>query len=284
MSRAILVGIDGSDQSRSALDWAAAEAALRNAPLHLLHAFPWPLLSVPLDPHRTVAWTDAQRLMVDSERRAAELAPAIEVTSEIVMDGPATALIKRAEQADLVVVGTRGHGGFIGLIVGSAALQVAGHAPCSVVVVGPRSHPATDVREIVVGVDGRSADSPLQAAFEEAALRGVRLRALHAWRLPEASPGDMVPLFSDVEEIQWASERHLAEALAGWREKFPEVPVVTEAANDRARHAMIQASSQAELLVVGTRDHSGPLSLALGSVTHAVLHRSACPVLVARTR
>lgn len=284
MNRAIVVGIDGSDPSRSALDWAAAEAALRNVPLHLLHAFPWPLFSVPFDPHRTDAWEDAQRLRADSEQRAAELAPAIDVTSEIVMDGPATALIKRAEDADLVVVGTRGHGGFIGLIVGSAALQVAGHAPCPVVVVGSRPHPATDVREILVGVDGRPADAQLQAAFEEAALRGIRLRALHAWRFPEVSPDDMVPLVSNIEQIEHTSERHLTEALTGWREKYPEVPVVAEVVNDRVRHALVQASSQAELLVVGAREHSGPFSLALGSVTHAVLHRSACPVLVARSR
>jgi nucleotide-binding universal stress UspA family protein len=151
-------------------------------------------------------------------------------------------------------------------------------------VTGGRTHPPGEAREIVVGVGDQPAAAPLQAAFEEAALRGIGLRAVYAWRLPAFTPEAMVPLVSNVEEIERAARRHLAEALTGWREKYPEVPVVTEVVSDRAKHALVRASSQAELLVVGGRDHDGPLAIPLGSVTHAVLHRAACPVLVARSR
>jgi nucleotide-binding universal stress UspA family protein len=284
MNRSVLVGIDGSDQSRRALDWAAAEAALRGAPLHLLHALSGPRFRVPLDPHRTEAGEDAQRLLADARRRAAELAPGLDVTSELVMERPAAALIERTGHAALVVVGTRGHGGFTGLIVGSVALQVAGHAHCPVVVVGARTHPHPETHEIVVGVGDQPATAQIQAAFEQAALRGAALRALYAWEFPATTPDGMVPLVSSIEQIERAARRHLAEALTGWRDKYPEVPVVLEVANDRPRHALVQASSRAELLVVGARDHSGRFFPPLGAVTHAVLHRAACPVLVARGR
>jgi nucleotide-binding universal stress UspA family protein len=284
MNHAILVGLDGSEQSRCALEWAAGEAALRSAPLHLLHAIPWPLLGIPIDPHRTDAWENAQRLLVDAERRATDLAPCVEVTSELVKDSPATALIRRAEHADLVVVGTRGHGGFAGLVIGSVALRVAAHAPCSVVVTGKATGPPTEPREIVVGVGDQPATVQLQAAFEEAALRSIGLRALYAWRFPETTPDDMVPLICGIDEIERAARRHLAEALTGWREKYQEVPVTAEVVTDRAQRALVKVSHGAGLLVVGARDHGGLLATPLGSVTHAVLHRATCPVLVARGR
>lgn len=275
MNRPILVGIDRSETAKAALEWAAREAALRQVPLRLLHAFSWPLLSVPIDPRSTSAWSEAEQLVADCEARAARIAPGIEITGELSDDHPSAALLKRAADAGLVVVGTRGHGGFAGLIIGSTALQVAGHSTVPVVVVGERRGAADG--DIVLGVGTEPADALLAAAFEQAALYGAALRAVHAVRSTET-------------DLETGSERSAGEdringLLATWRTKHPEVTVTVTVNIDvveaRARHALIEASGSARLVVLGSREHPGFTTSGLGSVTHAVIHNSRCPVLIA---
>src|SRR4051812_39772045 len=118
----VLVGIDDSVQGTAALRWAAQEAALRKTPLHILHAFPWPMPGVVADPGHLEMWDAAQRLVAEAEYWAKNIAPA--VSTELVTGGPAQSLVQRSGDAEVVVVGTRGHGGFHGLLVGSVALQV----------------------------------------------------------------------------------------------------------------------------------------------------------------
>jgi nucleotide-binding universal stress UspA family protein len=285
--RPILVGLDGSGPSAAALEWAAHEAALRDTGLHILHAYPWPLMGVPLDPRQTPAWAGAEQMMADAARTAERCLPRGNVHTELVTDPAAATLIERSAGAALVVVGTRGRGGFRELLVGSVALQVAGHAAAPVVLVHAGWKAPIDDREIAVGV---GTDAPLAAAFAEADLRGVRLRAVRAWLPPLGGPGGLTPMVADgvlptetdLRQYERLAENHLVGALTPWRSRYPDVRTAESVVCDRARHALIEVSNHAELLVIGAHDQPGPHGLALGGTAHAVLHHAACPVLVAR--
>ncbi|NKZ07455.1 universal stress protein [Actinomadura latina] len=282
----IIVGVDGSEPSLLAVDWAAAEAARRDAPLHLVHAVPPWLLDVPDDPDAAEMRKrilDGGREIVDTGvARARARVPGLEVTGEQAGGQPARALIERAAGAVLLVTGSRGKGGLTGLALGSVAMQTASHAPCPAVVV--RANGRTAYGEIVVGVDGsRANEAAVGFAFEEASLRGARLRALLAWSHPASTgPGDMQPLVYDRDIVEAEEKRVLAESLAGWRAKYPDVEVVPEAVRGRAVRALAEASVHADLLVVGSRGRGGFTGLLLGSVGHAMLHRAHCPVAVIR--
>jgi nucleotide-binding universal stress UspA family protein len=270
VNRPILVGVDRSEAATTALEWAAHEADLRGAPLRLVHAFPWPLLSVPIDPRQTSAWAEAERLLEESRERAAAIAARAEITAELSDEHPSAALLKRSAEAGLVVVGTRGHGGFAGLIIGSTALQVAGHATVPVVVVGDR--PRSAGGDVVVGVGDKPPAALPAAAFDEATLHGARLRAVHAFRPTETD------LEADWERS--AEEDRITAMLDTWRKEHAGVAVTIEVVEARARHALITASESARLLVLGKREHPGFTTSGLGSVTHSVIHNARCPVLI----
>ena len=275
----VLVGIDDSVQGTAALRWAAHEAALRKTSLHILHAFPWPMPGVVADPRHLEMWDAAQRLVAEAEYWAKNITPA--VRTELVTGGPSQSLVQRSGDAEIVVVGTRGHGGFHGLLVGSVASQVAGHASCDVALIGPETESAA--REVVLGVGDRAKDETLGAAFVEAALRDAPLRALHAWQpYGPTGPGDPAPLIPDAEDVQRREELLVTDVLAPWQEKYPGVPVVTSVVRDTPAHALTSASHNAVLLVVGARDHEEFLGLPLGSVTHVLAHHAKCPVLIVR--
>jgi nucleotide-binding universal stress UspA family protein len=212
--------------------------------------------------------------------RACARAPDVVVSAEMVPGGPARALTGAARDAGMVVIGAHGAGGLTGLLLGSVALQVASHAPCAAIVV--RSLEPEVNREIVVGVDGSpTCTGAIGFAFEEAALRMARLRALLAWTHPtSAGPGDVQPLVYDVEVVSGDEERLLVECLAGWQEKFPDVEVVHGVVQARPTRALAGASAGADLLVIGTRGRGGFTGLVLGSVGHAMLHHAHCPVAV----
>jgi nucleotide-binding universal stress UspA family protein len=283
MSR-IIVGADGSEPSLLAIDWAAAEAARRGASLHMVYVVaPW-LFDVPDDPEaaqvRKQMLRDGQAIVDAGAARARERVPGLEVTGEQTGGQPAKVLIDRTRDALMLVTGPRGAGGLTGLVLGSVAMQVAAHAPCPAVIV--RGAGTSGHGEIAVGVDGSPAGADaIGFAFEEAAVRGVRLRALLAWTHPvSAGPGDMLPLVYDREILAADERRLLAESLAGWRAKYPDVEVVAEAVRGRAARVLAEASAHADLLVVGSRGRGGFTGLLLGSVGQAMLLRAHCPVAI----
>jgi nucleotide-binding universal stress UspA family protein len=280
----VVVGVDGSDASFAAVDLAAREATLRRRPLRIVHAFIWPYLHVPLGPspygppggglrHQ------AEQILADAHARAHAAAPQVPIHGELITGEAAAVLCGSSRTAGLVVIGDRGLGGISGLLVGSVAVQLAAHAACPIVVARGSADPAAPV---LLGVDGSPANNPAVGfAFEEAALRGVPLTAMHTWTHPVSTGhGDMLPLVYDAAEVEADENRVLAEALAGWHDRYPDVVVHRDLTHGGARQALIDATGRAQLVVVGTRGRGGFTGLLLGSVSQAVLHHAACPVAI----
>lgn len=275
--RPVLVGADGSEDSLRATAWAAREAATHGTPLLIISVVaPPPRMSSPLSAPaiHEAAHRNAERALVAAGERARGEACALRAETQVLYGEPAQVLTQRAAGASMIVVGSRGSGGFAAMVLGSVSRYVAMHAPCPVVVV--REESMAVHREVVVGV--RDPDLPgssaLGFAFEEAALRKARLLAVHAWYWPAtASHLGQPDLPGDVAE-------QLAGALASYRDKFPGVEVSTDVVRAHPGRVLAGASARADLLVVGRHDSHGASIHGIGSVTHAVLDHGHGPVAI----
>ncbi|MFH0518473.1 universal stress protein [Streptomyces sp. M41] len=266
MGKLVVVGVDGSSSCRAAVETAAREAGRRGARLRVVHAF-----SRPARPrYAQVDPAPLAELTAEAAEHARDLAPDVEVTDEVVTGGAVEVLGAESRSADLVVVGARGVGGFVGMLLGSTAVSLAAHARCPVLVV--RGEPA-EAGPVVLGVDGSPVgEAAVEFAFAEAALRKAEILAVHAWQ------PDYVPPGTGVE----TAERLLAQALAGFAERYPDVVVRQEVLSGEVRETLVEASRNAQLMVVGARGRGGFAGLLLGSVSQAVLHHAHCPVTVVR--
>lgn len=291
----IIVGVDGSPQADAAVRWALARARHTGARLRLLHAYsvpvPAPAMSLaaagPYAADRVEYAAEAGEAVLAA---AAELARAhadgVEVSTELRVGGAAQALIEASEQAGLVVVGSRGLGGFTGLLLGSVGVQVSAHARCPTVVVHGDA-PATG--PVVVGVDGSELSQAAVAfAFAEADRLGTGVIAVHAWGLPMptgAGDGLAVVLAGEDEQAKFAraAGRVLADALADVRQRYPGVTVDERLVQAGSAGALLEAAADAAMIVVGSRGHGGFKGLLLGSTSQTVLQHATCPVAVVRT-
>ncbi|BCJ57113.1 universal stress protein [Micromonospora endophytica] len=282
----VVVGVDGSEIALHAVRAAAREAAFRHRPLRIVHAFIWPLMNVPLGPAPGAPGdgglrNQAERCLAEAVAEAGKVAPEVPVTGAVI-DGAATpVLLAEARDAALIVLGNRGLGGFAGLLLGSVAVQVSAHADCPVLVIRGESRADGPV---VVGVDGSElSQQAVRFAFEEAAWRGSDLVAVHAWLYPTpAGPGDILPLVYDLDAFREAEERTLAEAVAGWSERYPEVTVRRRLVRGSPASALVEESRDAQLTVVGARGRGALKGLLLGSVSHTVLHHAHSPLAIVR--
>ncbi|MFG1871275.1 universal stress protein [Micromonospora arborensis] len=286
MNRPVVVGVDGSPSSLVAAEHAASAALLRSRPLLLVHGYLHPLgYGVPINPYDIGVPAPSEEAQTMLERTAADLAerwPGLVVEVRQVAGGPGITMIEESRRAELVVVGSRGLGGFAGLLLGSVGAQVAAHAHCPVLVVRPDAQPIPMDGPVLVGVDG-SESSRLAVGYgaDEAALRDVPLVLLHVG----PSDGDRaVP--EEVEESQAAYQaeavRLLADASAAVRAAQPDLVVREHPVRAAgAAQGLIGASGTASLLVVGTRGRAGFAGLLLGSVSQAAIGHAHCPVLVA---
>jgi len=285
MRGAVVVGVDGSRQGLAAAEIAAREAALRHRPLRVVHAFAWPRLRVPVGPApegppEGGLRHEAERVVAEAVDRAHTAAPGVELTGEVIDGFPAPVLLACSRDATLLVVGDRGLGGFGGLLIGSVAVALAAHAACPIVVARGRVDPT---QPVLLAADGSPAcDSAVGFAFE-ASLRAVPLMALHTWSHPSSTkPGEMMPLVYDEALVEADETRVLAEALAGWQDKYPDVPVRRRVVHARTRRTIIDVTRHTQLVVVGARGRGGFAGLLLGSVSQAVLHHAACPTAIIR--
>ncbi|MEV6591385.1 universal stress protein [Streptomyces acidicola] len=289
MSHPVLVGVDGSPRSSVAADWAAREAVLHGVPLCLVHASPsLPGTAAPVQAIDRLRHMGERML----QRAVAELGdryPGLDVRGEQADDAPAPALLAAARAARLLVVGTRGTGGFDGLAVGSVALRMAAAAPCPVVLVPWRSpgasgqggHAARGAAQVVLGFDahhqvGEAADF----AFSAAEARGAHLRVVQAWALPAESVSPRTLVVTEEDRATWEDQEvlQLSDALRAWQEKYPRVTVRTDVMLLHPAEALLNTSRTADLLVVGRRTDPRAPEGRLGPVTHAVLHHARCPV------
>ncbi|MFF4656096.1 universal stress protein [Streptomyces sp. NPDC001381] len=268
MTLPLVAGIDGSEASLEAVDWAADESLRHGVPLHLVHA--------------AVAGHEAPDLIDVAWERARRGTPAVRLSSEVVHEDAAAALVGRGRNAFALVLGSRGLGDLAGLLLGSVSLAVAAHATCPVVVVrGGAKHRHGRFGSVVVGVeDGEGSDTAVRFAFREARARHCRLVAVHAWSAPAANAGPPGLAGYALQTRRRPPARVLAEALAGPFEHYREVEVSSEAVEGPARRALLDEASHADLLIVGARRRRGHVGLQLGLVNHAVLHHAPCPVMV----
>jgi nucleotide-binding universal stress UspA family protein len=273
----MVVGVDGSADSDRAVDWAAAAAAIHDAPLHLLYALrrdfapPW---------RNEDERSFAERVLAEA---GARVEPVIQLTSEIVDAPVVPSLITAGQHALMVVVGSRGHAAVTGLLLGSVSQHVSRHAPCPVVVVREQADPKA--RRVVVGVDGSPSNQvAVGFAFDTAARYHAPLAAVHGWHdvTERTDVGPTSSAMARVAERIEAGERLISEAVAEWVEKYPEVPVTREAIPVHPTRVLADASERAALLVVGSRGRGEFAGLLLGSVSQSVLHHARCPVAVIR--
>ncbi|WAL68967.1 universal stress protein [Amycolatopsis cynarae] len=287
----IIVGVDGSVSALHAVRWAAREAARRHLPLRLYHACVLP----PAAPHVAKESRDGvveglieqgHEWLRAAEWEARDLAPAIEVHRELRVGTASALLIDQSRHARLVVLGSRGLGGFEGMLVGSVSVALAAHGHCPVVVV--RGHtpqdPPPEGGPVLVGVDGSPvSDAAVAFAFEEASLREVGLVAVHTWT--DMSVGEtwsVLPFDIDYDAVAEDERRLLAERMTGWREKYPDVSVREVVLRDRPVRGLLKEAESAQLIVVGSRGRGAMTGMGLGSTSQALLHHSVCPVAVVR--
>ncbi|MEU8651895.1 universal stress protein [Streptomyces sp. NPDC048737] len=286
MTGPITAGVDGTEESLAALAWAAREAVRRDLALRVVHA--WRFQP---DAAAEVADRDAQRDWVGAAAReaVAEVAarhPGLRVTGDVLEGEPADTLLAAAAEAELLVLGSRGHGAVVGFLLGSVGQQVIAEARRPVVLVRAGDKASSEVagHEIVVGQHGSPEDSAptLRFAFETAAARGASVRAVRAWTLPPVfsySPASL-KLLDDAGGLEPYEKKALADALAPWRERFPDVPVVEHVEIGSAGQVLLSVSGRAQLVVVGRRARRTAVGARIGSVAHGVLHHADCPVAV----
>jgi nucleotide-binding universal stress UspA family protein len=284
--RQVLVGIDGSVSAQAALTWAAREASYRRRPLHIVHAISWPVGGDPFGLDLTTPVHDGLRvtaevILGEAEYQARQVAPDIRVTAELFVAGAVSTLLNQAQNADLVVVGSRGLGGFRGLLMGSVSSTVAAHAPCPVIVVHPHrdgtAFPTAPIGRIVVGVDGSGfSTAAIRFAVQEAAQRRVGITAVYAAPPNRGYPSPQVPA-AIIEQI---TAQVVAEAMARQQILVPGIDVKTELVHRHPVQALLDQADGAELVVVGSRGRGGFTGMLLGSVSQAVLHHAGCPVAV----
>lgn len=297
-SNVIVVGVDGSASGDLALRWAAAEADGRKAGLHAVHAYSVPPGYagpgglIPPSP-----FEEARRWAEDSLELARALVheqyPAVPMVLTAALHTPFAALQQAAEHALMAVVGSHGQGVVSETLLGSVAMKMVGHARTPVVVVRTDPHdrpqlPTAATAPVLVGIDGsRQGDAALAFAFEEASVRGVPLVALHSWDdQPLHGFQRTYPLPLDADAVDADERRVLAEEMAGWSDKYPDVTVELQVVRGRAAANLLRVSESLRpcLMVVGSRGRGGFAGLLLGSTSHAVTAYGSGPVAVVQQR
>jgi nucleotide-binding universal stress UspA family protein len=287
----VIVGVDGSPGSKFAVQWAARDAELRNVPLTLVHVVP-ATAGTWLESSLVPTWMGAQRergrqVLDEALKIAGKSCQRGETQIECEMPSSITvpALVDMSKDADLVVVGCLGTGTLRGRHLGSVSSGLVYHAHCPVAVIHDGVEVTADAARapVLLGIDG-SPESELATAiaFDEASRRKVELVALHAW-----SPVGVFDTIVSLPGPGWPALRAvedevLAERLAGWAERYPDVSVQRHIVRDEPARQLVETSEWAQLVVVGSHGRGGFAGMLLGSVSAAVVLLARVPVIVAR--
>ena len=284
-SRPVVVGLDGRQPGRVALDWAIDEARWRRAPLRLLHATPMPLRGRAPELPSEVAAGDEQsaRILDEAVDRVRALSPATPVSTSPGRGNAAVMLVEASKDASCVVVGARTRGALASAFLGSTSVDVAAHAAAPVVVVRQLPVVRPNRPGVVVGSDGSAlSTAAIAEGFRQADERGLTLTVVHAWFL---DPGMGLAALQSEDALRAAGDAEhalAAEALAGWSEKYPDVLLRHHVINAHPVQALVEHSDGAELVIVGSRGRGGFGGLLMGSVSQGVLHHAHCPVMVVK--
>ncbi|GHC98909.1 universal stress protein [Zhihengliuella salsuginis] len=285
----IIVGVDGSEAGQCALKWAADEARRRGLPLNIVTAYTIPVFAASsMDAGYATLDDDviregAEEVLHEATRDLDRAG--LEVRTRLESGDPAGVLLDLSEDADLVVVGTRGRGGFVGRMLGSVSSALPAHAKCPTVVVPqcvsdvPADAPQRrDV--VVVGVDGSErARHAVLIAAERADQRGVPLRVVCG--IPPVSGAlAWMPATVDQEALVADIEVQLGNGARWLKSHFPTLEIETEAVNGPPIEMLLEESERCRLTVVGTRGRGGFAGMLLGSTSQGVLHHARGPVLV----
>lgn len=283
----IVVGVDGSPTSDAAVDWAARDAAMRNVALTVVHVAPALSVNWSSDPapDELATWQASQGKQILRDAVAiAEMATQkdgrLRIDSQLFIAVTVPTLVDLTKDAEMIVVGSRGIGAFGRTLMGSVSSGLVRHAHCPVVVIHDALRPWTaQTSPVLVGVDGsRTSELATALAFDEASRRGVELVAVHAWS--DWGNYDIPGL--NIPGLEQEAEEVLAERLAGWQERYPEVSVRRVVVCGKPAHQLVEASKDAQLVIVGSHGRGGFAGMLLGSVSSAVLQSAGAPVIVAR--
>lgn len=272
----VVVGYDGTSESEKALRWAAQEARLRRLPLTVCHVWRWPFPITYID-HEGVAIVRrmGEHVLDHGAALVREWCPGLKVRKRLETGSTYAALMSEGREADLIVVGSHAPDE---MPVGSTALRLPAQADRPVVIV--RLAAARDGL-VVVGVDGSpGADAALAFGFEEAALRGWRLRAVYGCWEPGAAPNGDLSLFDDEDELRRVCGSVLERTVAPWLVKYPAVSATTSLVVKSPREALLEAAEEATLMLVGPRGTGVVETLALGATSDAVLKHAPCTVAI----
>lgn len=283
----IFVCVDGSAASHAAVAWATQEAIMRQLPITIMHVIPpvvvgWPVGQMYAD---MTEWQQENGQHVVEEARktlSANLGNSTppEIHVQIVYSGVLPGLIEASRDAWMIVVGSQGMGALGRLLLGSVTTGLIHHAHCPVAVIHTDEGAAPDSNApVLLGIDGSPASEAATAlAFDEASRRGTGLVALHAW----SDVGVFPMLGMDLRDSEAKGQEVLAERLAGWQERYPDVHVKRLLFCDKPSRWLLQESENAQLVVVGSHGRGGFRGMLLGSVSSAVAQSVRVPVIVVR--
>ncbi|MFJ6281373.1 universal stress protein [Arthrobacter subterraneus] len=268
----VLVGYDGSDDSRVAVLWAAHYAAAAKLPLVVVHCWVWPYFTEKLGPVAGIEDSglrrQAEKIVAEGHHLAVRSEPGLDVRERLIIGFPANTLTELSAEASLLVTGTRGLGGFAGLLVGSVSLHLASSASCPIVVVreAESAHEA-----VLVAVDGSpESDRAVAVASDFAVTLGKSLQLLHVQHHERNSPADPRGGNPILERASTLLSDHPGIAVTQDLIVASSVPEV-----------IVQRAKDATCVVLGAKGRN-TLGVRLGSTVHAVLHHAQGNVVVVR--
>ncbi|MET8036280.1 universal stress protein [Streptomyces sp. NPDC005345] len=286
MTLPLVVGVDGSDGSLLAIDWATDEATRTELPLRLVYASLWERYegaTPKLRRERASEQVLADHIVASAAERVLRNNPDLTVSTETVPAEAVTALLAEGRNATALITGSRGRGELKGTLLGSVGLAVAARADCPVIVVrGDKAALTGSHERILLGAgEPDTCAEAVRFAFQEAETRGCELDVIRAWRCPAGEAADETALAEDPAHQHATQASALVEKLvADAAAQHPGVRVRRTAVEGAARKVLVHRSAAADLVILGARRRSGRFGLQLGRVGHTLLHHSECPVAV----